>query len=56
MITKFGVKCKVEELISNTLLYLAFGTPTAALLYAMYLQSGGKPFIEDLWLLILKIF
>lgn len=56
MITKYSIKCKIEEIAGNVLVFIMFGIPTLVLLYAMYLQSGGQPFAKDLWLYITKIF
>lgn len=56
MITKYSVKCKIEEFAGNALIFVMFGVPTLALLYVMYLQSGGQPFAEDVWLYIINIF
>ena len=56
MITKYSVKCKIEEFAGNTLILILLGVPTLALLYVMYLQSGGTPFVEDVWNYLTKIF
>lgn len=56
MITVYSVKCKIEEFAGNALIAVLFGTPTVALIYVMYLQSGGTPFAEDVWHYLIKIF
>lgn len=56
MITRYGIKCKIEEFAGNMVVLVLIGVPTLALLYVMYLQSGGVPFVEDIWNYLVKIF
>lgn len=56
MTTQYGIRCKIEKFISAAIVYIVLGTPALYFLYFMYCESGGKPFMEDIWRYATSIF